>query len=102
MGKNNLENVETVPINIVGVVIKAREVVKLPDFHGHLVLNFFFLSQQCNGSVGVAKQDVFLLVAAGGHQDPIISKPEEVEKEVENPPKSFIKLLPFLFRSKWS
>ena len=77
MVKNNLENVETVPIDNVGVVFKARE--------------------QCNGSVGVAKQDVILPVAAGGIKTPIIFKLVEVEKEVENPPNSSPKLLSFSF-----
>ena len=84
MVKNNLENVETVPIDIVGVVFKARE--------------------QCNGSVGVAKQDDILPVAAGGIKSPktIIFKLEEVEKEVENPPSLSSNYFFFLFLSKWS
>ena len=47
----------------------------------------------------MAKQDVFLPVAAGGNKTPIISKLEEVEKEVENPPKSFTKTTTFFFSS---
>ena len=45
----------------------------------------------------MAKQDVFLPVAAGGIKTPIISKLEEVEKEVDNPPNSSQKLLLFSF-----
>ena len=50
----------------------------------------------------MAKQDVILPVAAGGIKSPIISKLEEVEKEVENPPNLSSNYFFFLFHSKWS